>query len=128
MSILGDLQNIILPPLPDKSNTTAIAIFVGGFAGGYFLLSPYFGAEGILASALVGWATSRSVYKLAVAEKLSSAFGGTSMDMARLAVNAAIPLGVMYYAAGMYPMVDLSSSLMVYGSYVLGAYATMKLL
>lgn len=126
MSILGDLQNIILPPL-DTSSTQGIAILAGSFVGGAYLLSPYLGASDYLSMALVGWAVSRSVSKLFVAEALNSAFGVSTKGMIRSAVNASVPLGVMYYVAGMYPMVDLTSSLIVYGAYVAGAYATQKI-
>ena len=127
MSIVADLKNIVMPVLPSSGDSLGLALFGGGFAGGYLFLSPYFGAQGMLASALVGWAVARSALKVGMVESFEYALSAGNTAMLRSAVNGAIPLGVMYLASTYCPMVGLQSSLMVYGAYVLGAYATMKI-
>lgn len=126
MSILTDLQNIVLPILPSSGDTKGMLVFATGFAGGYFYFAPYLGASDMIASALVGWAMARSANKLFNMESLASAIGAGNNILLGMLVPSLAPLAVMYVVAGYYPMVDLTSSLIVYGSYVLGAYAAQR--
>lgn len=128
MTIATDIQGIIMPVLPTTSDTKGMLSFVAGFAGGYFYLTPYMGGSSLLAGALVGWASARSAYKLWGMENLAYAFGAADKVLVGMVIPAVAPLAVMYGVSMYYPMVDPVSSLVVYGAYVLGAYATQKLI
>lgn len=128
MSIVTDLQNIIFPLLPSSGDTKGLIAFGGGFATGYFYFAPYLGATSMFASALVGWATARSANKLFGMESLASAFGASNSVLGGMVALAGAPLTAMYLASTYYPMVDVQNSLIVYGAYVVGAYATQRLI